>query len=174
MAVLSQYARKKKIQYFLNRIPKDARILEIGSQTGWVGDYFYQHGWSHHIGLDLTSPADIVGDIRNWRALHLDPQSFDVIVAFEVVEHVDCFRECYELLKPGGMLMITSPLPQFDWLARALELFGLSQPRTSPHDHLIRFERIPFFEKRELKIVGLISQWGILTKTGSSSHFAAA
>ena len=107
MPLLSQYAQIKKIEYFLKKIPKQARILEIGGGTGWVYDYLKQNGYNHYVGIDLVPPADIVGDIRDWKNLGLKEESFDAIVAFEVVEHVNCFQECFELLKPGGVLMLT-------------------------------------------------------------------
>ena len=62
-------------------------------------------GWTGYHGLDIVPPADYVGDIRNWREIGLEPESFDVIIAFEVVEHVDCFKECYDLLKHGGKML---------------------------------------------------------------------
>ena len=34
--------------------------------------------------------------------LGFEPESFKIAVAFEVVEHVDCFKEAWELLKPMG------------------------------------------------------------------------
>lgn len=164
MNLLSYWARAKKVDYFLKRIPKSSRILEIGCGRGWVRDYLTQRGWSHYIGLDIVPPADIVGDILNWREIGIDRESFDVILAFEVVEHIDCFRECHEILRPGGMLMLTSPLPHMDWLMQILERIGLNQRRTSPHDRLIYFEDIPYFQLKEIKIVGFVSQWGILRK----------
>lgn len=135
MPLLSQYAQTKKIDYFLNKIPKQAKILEIGGGSGWVGDYLKQNGYNHYVGMDIIPPADVVGDIRDWRSLGLKEQSFDVIVAFEVVEHVDCFKECFDLLKMGGKLMLTSPVPHMDWTMQLLEVVGLNQKRTSPHDH---------------------------------------
>lgn len=164
MPLLSNYARKKKIDYFLKPIPKEARILEIGCGDGWVGEYLRRDGWARYVGLDLAPPADVVGDIRQWRKLGLQPESFDVILAFEVVEHVDCFRECYDLLRNGGRLMITSPVPRMDWVMQILERIGLNQQRTSPHDHLIAFRDVPFFEHREVKVIGFLAQWGTFWK----------
>ena len=165
MPLLSDYARKRKIEYFLDPIPKDARILEIGCGSGWMGEYLKEYGWAHYVGLDLVGPADVVGDVRHWRELGLAPESFDVILAFEVVEHVDCFRECYALLRRGGRLMVTSPVPRMDWAMKVLEGLGLNQRRTSPHDHLVDFRNVPLFERRRIKIVGLLSQWGTFWKT---------
>jgi len=162
--VLSRYARRKKIRFFLERIPREARILEVGCGGGWVRDYLTSHGWEHYTGIDLRPPAEIVGDIRRWRDLGLRPESFDVILAFEVVEHVDCLSECYDLLRPGGRVMLTTPVPSMDWLLRLLERLGLNQRRTSPHDHLVWVSRSPRFERRDVRIVGLMSQWATLGK----------
>jgi 2-polyprenyl-3-methyl-5-hydroxy-6-metoxy-1,4-benzoquinol methylase len=164
MPLLSSYAQKKKITYFMDDISKDARILEIGSGGGWLGEYLKGNGWQHVVGIDLEPPADIVGDICDWKDLSIEANSFDYIIAFEVVEHVDCFEACFNLLKPGGLLMLTSPVPHMDWACKMLEGVGLNQKRTSPHDHLIYFENIPLFEPVEIRRVGFMAQWGIFKK----------
>ncbi|MBV8882691.1 MAG: class I SAM-dependent methyltransferase [Chroococcidiopsidaceae cyanobacterium CP_BM_RX_35] len=164
MPLLSKYAQNQKIKYFFKEIPKRASILEIGSKTGWVHNYLKKNGWHYYVGLDIIPPADIVGDIRDWKSLGLKEQSFDAIIAFEVVEHVDCFKECFELLKPGGRLILTSPVPHMDWIMRLLELIGLNQKRTSPHNHLVYFQDVPYFKTKDIRIVGFLSQWGIFTK----------
>jgi 2-polyprenyl-3-methyl-5-hydroxy-6-metoxy-1,4-benzoquinol methylase len=166
MPLLSDYARKRKCRYFIDRIPKSARVLEVGCGGGWLKAYLRAGRWTNYVGLDLHPPADIVGDIRDWRKLGLHPESFDVIVAFEVVEHGDIFDAMYELLMPGGLLMLTSPVPSRDWICRWLEAAGLAQKRTSPHTHLVRFEDIPRFERVEVRRVGFLAQWGIFRKPG--------
>jgi cyclopropane fatty-acyl-phospholipid synthase-like methyltransferase len=167
MPWISEYARRKKIRYFLQQIPKQDRILEVGCGDGWVRDYLRNGGWTNYLGLSVTPPADIVGDIRNWRQLGLSPESFDTIVAFEVVEHVDCFRECHELLRPGGRLMLTTPVPRMDKILKLLETLGLNQKRTSPHDHLVALRHVPYFARKDVRTVGFMAQWGILTKASS-------
>lgn len=170
MPLLSEYAQRKKVAYFLDPIPKNAKILEIGCGSGWVGDYLKSNGWSAYVGLDLAPPADVVGDVRQWRQLGLEPESFDAIIAFEVVEHVDCFAECYALLAPGGRLLLTSPVPRMDWAMQLLERAGLNQKRTSPHDHLIDFRDVPYFEDRRIKIVAGLSQWGVFRKSENAGR----
>jgi 2-polyprenyl-3-methyl-5-hydroxy-6-metoxy-1,4-benzoquinol methylase len=96
--------------------------------------------------------------------LGLKERSFDVIIAFEVVEHVDCFKECFELLTDGGMLMVTSPIPHMDWILRILEIIGLNQKRTSVHNELVYLKDVSYFKHKEIKTVGFLSQWAILTK----------
>ncbi|MEW5692261.1 MAG: class I SAM-dependent methyltransferase [Candidatus Hydrogenedentota bacterium] len=164
MPILSEYARRKKIDFFLKQIPKTAKILEIGCRTGWVKEYLLKNDRKDYTGIDLKPPADIVGNILEWRKLGLKEESYDVIIGFEVIEHVDCIKDCYDLLKPGGMLMLTSPKPNTDWLSYLLELLGLSQKRTSPHTNLIYFKDIPYFKQKIIKTVGLIAQWAICIK----------
>jgi 2-polyprenyl-3-methyl-5-hydroxy-6-metoxy-1,4-benzoquinol methylase len=164
VAYLSDLARRRKTRYFLDQIPKDARILEVGCGGGWVGEYLREQGWTRYVGLDVVPPADIVGDVRDWPQLGLEQASFDVIVAFEVVEHVDCWQACHSLLKPGGRMLITTPVPHRDWVLRALETLGLNQRRTSPHDHLVYLDQVPLFERKQLQVVAGLSQWGVLTK----------
>jgi 2-polyprenyl-3-methyl-5-hydroxy-6-metoxy-1,4-benzoquinol methylase len=161
---LSEYARRKKIDHFFRDVPREARILEVGSGDGWLKREMARRGWRDYVGIDLKPPADVVGSILDWRSLGLPPGSFDVVIAFEVVEHVHCFREIFDLLKPGGLLVLTSPVPRMDWLCRLLELAGLNQKRTSPHDHLISFRQIPLFEPIEIRTVGLMAQWGKFRK----------
>ncbi len=162
MPLLSEKARQAKCAYFLDRIPRSASILEIGSGDGWVGEYLRNGGCTNYTGMDLLPPADIVGDIKQWPVAGLKASTFDVIIAFEVIEHVDLVRETFDLLKPGGLLMLTSPVPHMDWFMKVLEALGLNQKRTSPHSNLVYFSYLPLYEVIEYrKLVGL-SQWGIL------------
>jgi len=164
MPLITQYARAKKLQFFFADVPKDAKILEIGCADGWVGEYLKTNGWKDYRGMDLFPPAEIVGDINQWQQLGIAPASFDVIVAFEVVEHVDCFAACHAILKPGGRMMMTTPVPHWDWMLKIMEKCGLNQKRTSPHDQLIYLQKITIFPMQQIKIVGSLSQWAIFTK----------
>ncbi len=162
--LLSKYAQKKKIKFFIKDIPKPAKILEVGCGDVWLGIYLKKNGWKNYVGLDLVPPADIVGNIINWKKLGIKGNSFDVIIAFEVIEHINCFQEFFDILKPDGLLMLTSPVPHMDWLCKLLETLGLNQKRTSPHDHLFCFKDIPLFKPIDVKTVGFISQWGKFRK----------
>lgn len=162
--VLSLYAQQKKIRYFIDSIPKDARVLEVGCGSRWVGEYMRTQGWRYYQGIDLQPPADIVGDIKQWRELGLQAHSFDYIIAFEVVEHVHIFDECYELLSDDGVLLLTTPVPHMDWILKILETLGLNQKRTSPHSHLLYLRTVENFSPIELRTIAFLSQWGKLKK----------
>jgi 2-polyprenyl-3-methyl-5-hydroxy-6-metoxy-1,4-benzoquinol methylase len=164
MPLLSNFARKKKIHYFINNIPKDKKILEIGGGSGWAGKYLTENGWTDYTSIDMVPPAGIIGDIRKWQSLGLKEDSFDIIIAFEVVEHVDCFKECRALLKPGGKLLITTPVPHMDWFLKILEYMGLNQKRTNAHDHLVYLKNVDYFQSKKIKIIAFLSQWGTFVK----------
>jgi 2-polyprenyl-3-methyl-5-hydroxy-6-metoxy-1,4-benzoquinol methylase len=159
---LSHYARTKKLEYFLSRVPEDARILEVGCGDGTAKRWAEARGWQV-LGVDLRSPADIVGDVNEWRRLGLQQHSFDVILAFEVVEHGDLAEALRDLLKPGGLLMLTTPVPRMDWACKLMESAGILQRRTGEHTHLVDIRRYPGFRVVERRVRGLVSQWGILT-----------
>jgi 2-polyprenyl-3-methyl-5-hydroxy-6-metoxy-1,4-benzoquinol methylase len=164
MPILSDYARKKKVDYFSHFLCKESKVLEVGCADGWLGKQLKGAGFKYYTGLDIVPSADIVGDIRAWRSLGIQPESFDAIIAFELIEHVDCTQEFFEILKPGGLLMMTSPVPHMDWLCKMFEGVGLNQKRTSPHSNLTYFKDLKLFEPVKIKIVGAMAQWGVFKK----------
>ena len=164
LPILSSISRRLKKSYFLNAVSTNHRVLEIGCGDGWVGNHLRERGVRQVISIDINPPATVVGDIREWRSLGLEPQSFDVIVAFEVLEHVDCLDDCFALMRPGGRIMITSPYPPMDPFLEKLEKWKLNQPRTSPHDHLTFFKETEQFRVQRMWRPLKMSQWCILQR----------
>ncbi len=162
-AWLSAYARRRKLEFFFARLPRDAEVLDVGCADGWVGRWAREHGWTNVLGLDLNPPADVVGDVNRWDELGLRPASFDAVVAFEVVEHGDLAGALRSLLKPGGLLLVTTPVPHLDWACRLMEAVGMLQRRTSPHTHLVDLRDYPGFRVVHREVKGLVSQWAVLT-----------
>jgi SAM-dependent methyltransferase len=163
-APISRYVQGRKIAFFLEPIPVDAAVLEVGCGSGWVGEFFRRRGQRRYVGMDLFPPADVVGDIKQWRELGLMPESFDYIIAFEVIEHIDLSAECFDLLKPGGRLLLTSPVPSRDWVLKILEALHLCQKRTSPHSNLVDLRNLPRFETASYRQRAGLSQWAVAQK----------
>jgi SAM-dependent methyltransferase len=145
-------------------LSKQAKISEVGCGPGWLGNSLRENGWRNFVGVNTDRGTEITGDIRNWRNLVTEHEEFDAVIAFEVVEHINCFQELYDVLKPGGRLMLTSPVPHIGWACKILEFFGLNQKRTSPHNQLIYFNDIPIFEPIKVKNVAFKGQWEIFQK----------
>ena len=159
---LSGVARRGKLTWFLSHLPQDARILDVGCADGWFGAAARARGFTDVVGCDLEGPADIVGDIRSWPALGLEPHSFDAIVAFEVIEHGDFAPTFWQLLKPGGLLCATTPIPHMDAFCEALERVRLLQERGSIHTHLTDLRELREFEPVRYEHKAFVSQWGLL------------
>jgi 2-polyprenyl-3-methyl-5-hydroxy-6-metoxy-1,4-benzoquinol methylase len=159
--------RRKKLEFCFGRIDRTARILDLGCADGWVGQWAKDQGYDDIVGIDLAPPAEIVGDIRNWRELGMAPHSFDVVIALEVVEHGDFADAIRSLLKPGGRLMATTPVPRFDWVCQIGERLGVFQRRTSPHTHLVDLRDYPGFTCEDRVVKAGISQWAVLRPAGT-------
>jgi 2-polyprenyl-3-methyl-5-hydroxy-6-metoxy-1,4-benzoquinol methylase len=159
---VSELARQRRLEYFFSRVESGARILDLGCGDGWVGRWARERGFTDITGIDLVAPADVVGDIRDWRQLGIEPHSFDVVIAFEVVEHGDYAEAIRAVLKPEGRLMATTPVPRFDWVCRLMENVGVFQKRTSPHTHLVDLRKLPGFVCEQHVVRAGIAQWAVL------------
>lgn len=141
--LLSAISRSRKWALLAHHLPPTARVLEVGTGDGWFARRLREAG--HHVTtVDLQPPADVVGDIQNWRQLPLPAGHFDAVVALEVIEHVDCVEALQALCQPGGLIFLSSPHPRWDWVMQALEALGLTQRRTSPHINLVNFHQLPW------------------------------
>lgn len=94
------------------------RLLDVGSadgpSVGWL------HGHGKHVALDLDprglGPGGVCGSAL---ALPFADGSFDVVGAFDVVEHCDpehvALAELARVLAPGGRLLVSVPAYQWAW-----------------------------------------------------------
>lgn len=164
MRPVQAWARKNRIRFFLPYIKPNDHILEIGSGEGWFRHAVEKDVPTDYLTIDIAAQADIHGDIRDWRKHGLQAASFDIIVAFEVVEHTDCFAEAFLLLKPGGRLLITTPMPHADWILKILEALRLTQQRTSPHAHLLYLSTVRDFVYEKGRNPFGLGQWAVFRK----------
>ncbi len=139
---VSELSRRRKFNLLNDHLKPGSRVLEVGTGDGWFAKRLRESGHDT-VTIDLESPtADVKGNILNWRKLGLQEKSFDAVVALEVIEHVDCLNDLRLLCKDGGLIMLSSPHPSWDWSMRMLEFFHLTQKRTSPHNNLTDFSKI--------------------------------
>ncbi len=66
------------------------------------------------------------------------------------------------MLKPDGLLFVTTPVPRFDPVCKLLGRARLLQKRSSPHSHLTDLRDLRLFEPVERRIKAVISQWAVL------------
>ena len=159
----SQILKLKKILPFLN---KKMKIIDLGCGDMWLTNYLKNEGYDI-VGLSLKHPADIIGDVKTYK---FKKNFYDAVLAIEMVEHVDCFKEIEYMLKPGGILIITTPTPHLDWFCFLMEKLGLFQSRgETPHKYLVYLKDIPFFKPILTKSYVLV-QFGVFRKIYDSKR----
>lgn len=111
-------------QTILNEVPKTtAKVLDVGCGKAWVAQHLAPKGYEiFSMDISTVNPIKaikkypfsnhhgVVADVYNLPFL---PNTFDVIIASEIIEHVPnpkTFMEAlWTVLKPGGVLIITTP-----------------------------------------------------------------
>ncbi|MCA1994614.1 MAG: class I SAM-dependent methyltransferase [Coleofasciculus sp. S288] len=93
-------------------------VLELGCGTGILASQLLEFG-NVVTGLDISEvaitqlPEEIKGVVATLPEIPLADNSFDVVVATEVLEHIDddqaCVREAVRVLRPGGRAYFAVP-----------------------------------------------------------------
>ncbi|MBU2604943.1 MAG: class I SAM-dependent methyltransferase [Alphaproteobacteria bacterium] len=137
-------------------IPADAAVVDIGTGTGANLRLLKEMGFSRVTGIDASPEAARwcaekgLGEVKagDIRALPLADNSVDLIMATDVVEHVDeddaALREISRVLRPDGLALIT--VPAFP------SLWGLQDIKSH---HYRRYRMDPFLrllERTGLKV----------------------
>jgi 2-polyprenyl-3-methyl-5-hydroxy-6-metoxy-1,4-benzoquinol methylase len=121
------------------------RLLDFGCGAGVFLQRMHNRGWQA-VGLDLS--AKVVQYVRDELKLPalvgslpnpiLPPGSFDLVTLWHALEHVhqplDILREVYNLLAPGGKVLVAVPnidSAPFHWFGSAW--YGLDLPRHLTH-----------------------------------------
>lgn len=133
-------ARNRLIVWALERyFPDTRRLLEVGCGTGVVlGAINRRFPEVELVGADLSLQAlRIAGTRAAADLVQLDAQAmtfddeFDVVCAFDVLEHVDADLDVLSRLaqaaRPGGGLLVT--VPQYRWLWSPADDYGRHRRR---------------------------------------------
>ena len=99
--------------------PSPGRVLDIGCALGLFLDMARAEGWGT-VGVELSEFAaqwarnKLDLDVRTGtlRDVHLPKNSFDVVTLWATIEHladpIGTLREAHRVLKPGGLILITT------------------------------------------------------------------
>ena len=129
-SIVNMYDTNKRIDVIFNELlPLDLNnkeLLDAGCGTGWTSLKASERGatvTSMDVGPDLLEQVKkkcktkcVVGSVLN---LPFKDNTFDIVVSTEVIEHVTdpylAIREMYRVLKPGGVLALTTPNRFWYW-----------------------------------------------------------
>ncbi|MGZ4438462.1 MAG: methyltransferase domain-containing protein [Nocardioides sp.] len=113
-------ARAELLRVALERyVGSPRRILDVGSADG--PSVAWLRGRAQHVSLDLDprglqAPGGVCGSVLQ---LPFADGAFDVVTAFDVVEHCDpesrALDELQRVLAPGGRLLMSVPAYQWAW-----------------------------------------------------------
>ena len=118
-----QYESQAQRILRMTRVPRNGRMLDVGCGRGLRLLSFRRLGMDVH-GMDLIpEPVEYVKAELGVPAVCTDmaglprafePASFDLLTAFQVIEHVpdadEMIASCHTLLKPGRWIVITTPM----------------------------------------------------------------
>lgn len=127
----NKYSKKKAswaardegiFNYIKSHFNQEARILDVGCANGYFTNKLLNNGY-HNIDLIdidnyLVYPEAVALNRLKTADLNIDKlpyedEGFDLVVAFQVLEHLEnpfyFMRECKRVLKPGGTLLLSIP-----------------------------------------------------------------
>jgi SAM-dependent methyltransferase len=102
---------KKRLPFILKHLKDGEAVLEIGAFDRELGERI--KGYRPHIrykSMDIDPTYS-----HDYASLEEIEETFDMILLFEVIEHLDrekgreLVRKIYEILKPGGRVILTTP-----------------------------------------------------------------
>jgi SAM-dependent methyltransferase len=174
--VLEEFLAKERSKLAEKLIPstyRNGRILDIG--CGKFPFFLLNTSFSKKYGLDKIIRKNydkhfkdsriifINHDIEKNKIMPFDTNYFDVVTILAVVEHIKplrlarVFKEIYRILKPGGMLLLTTPAVCASPILKCMARLGLlSLIEISEHKYLYSTTKIRYllqqvgFKKEDL------------------------
>ncbi len=151
----------RKAAHLIERYKKQGRLLDVGAGFGFFLAEMRKRGWEVS-GVELSQKA--IDYARGALGIHVQlgplekvgfPESvFDVVSGFYVIEHLPdpmaFLKECYRILKPGGLLLLR--YPHTTPIKDLLHFFGIQNHLYDLPAHLSDFS--PEMIQRCLEKVG--------------------
>jgi ubiquinone/menaquinone biosynthesis C-methylase UbiE len=120
----TEHDERRVREYIISKIPKDVNsILDVGCGKGWVAKEFLPKGKTVvSLDISVTNPSIVkklfsspkhFGITADSFHLPFNDNSFDCVIASEIIEHVydpaKFIKELFRVVKKEGRLIITTP-----------------------------------------------------------------
>lgn len=111
-------------EFIISKISKNVNsILDVGCGSGWVAKEFLPNGKKvYSLDISITNPIKVknlypdekhFGITADSFHLPFNDNSFDCVIASEIIEHViepsEFIKELFRVVKKGGSIIITTP-----------------------------------------------------------------
>lgn len=141
--------RTKMANKLIPESHRQGRVLDIG--CGAYPLFLTHTTFAEKYSLDQQQPSQTFNDI-NWTVMDLNKEQrlpyedayFNTITLLAVMEHlhpkilVELFQETYRVLKPGGILILTTPASWSDGLLSKMAFFNLVS-KEEIHEHVLTY-----------------------------------
>ena len=108
---------KEVLQYLSNR---ENSILEIGCGSGQFANMLFDNGYLNYTGMDFSNEAIRIAKkvnpkyqnkffVANALTTDLVIEKYDIIICFEVLEHIQEDIELLDRIQPGTRLLLSVP-----------------------------------------------------------------
>jgi 2-polyprenyl-3-methyl-5-hydroxy-6-metoxy-1,4-benzoquinol methylase len=172
--IVTKYVADKRLKMIFKILfsmkSKHLKILDVGCGNRYITNAIKHAGYDI-IGIDKVDKhtswmeghqPDIIMDAMHMKFKN---NSFDVIIALEVIEHSPCVPEIKRVLKKGGKFICSTPAPGTDWVRHILvKLKMLEDQDFHGHDYIVDLRKIPMRLIYYKKMFLGTSQFGVLTK----------
>lgn len=146
---LTRYARLRRLTFFMRCIYKGGgislryKVLDIGSGDGWFTSACLKSTLCDCIGVD---PCYGPGIRAGAEKLPFADGTFDCVVLWEVIEHIkpECYEEIERVLRPGGKIILSTPIPRWNWFVELCERLGFVRALGTPHINLLDVKTLPW------------------------------
>jgi len=139
------------------------KVLDVGCRSGLLKKALSDEGCEiEYCGLDIHPPADVIADLA--KGLPFDNNSFDVVVALDVLEHIDDIHRAFDEVCRVARKFVVLTLPNvYELRGRIKFLLGLplsgkyGLPLDSPSDRhrwLFSFVEARRFVQSRAKCLG--------------------
>ncbi|HTP07592.1 MAG TPA: class I SAM-dependent methyltransferase [Anaerolineae bacterium] len=108
---------QRRLQVIEARLSQRGKILDVGCAAGYFLEEAQQRGWQicgMELSQEMADSAEQLLHVPIYTELAAVPdRDFDVITLWEVIEHlpdpINTLRQLRDRLRPGGMLMLSTP-----------------------------------------------------------------
>jgi 2-polyprenyl-3-methyl-5-hydroxy-6-metoxy-1,4-benzoquinol methylase len=158
----------KTPKIFAQYLPKGGKVLDLGSSSGRIFPILESIGITDTHGADIDEYLTVARPAGSFSTFDFstdrfpyEDASFDGITSIEVVEHLEnpyhFLRECARILKPGGVLIVSTPNPDHFYNKISFLVRGKFYRFLDGNDHIMLFAHY-VLSKGALKYFDLVAR----------------